>query len=100
RLVDWLLKLPKELEARFLRQVYEFEQQKIMPYITSAEEFGIEKGQLMNCRENVLALLEARFGAVPSSIRERVNAETDLARLKAWHRLAGTCAELVDFSIS
>src|SRR5438552_4609019 len=44
RLVDWLMKLPRELEARFLKQVYEFERQKTMPYVTSAEQFGIEKG--------------------------------------------------------
>jgi len=104
RLVDWLMKLPKELEARFRRQLYEFEQKQVMAYVTSIEqngiERGIEKGQLMACRENILVLLEARFGTVPDDVRKRVNAEEDLLRLKAWHRLAGTCAKIEDFTMS
>ncbi len=103
RLVDWLVKLPEELEARFLQDVYKLEQQKIMPYVTSAERFGIEKGiekgQLIAYREHILELLEARFGAAPGAVRERVNAETDLAQLRGWHRLAGTCSKLEEFRI-
>jgi hypothetical protein len=108
RLVDWLLRLPAELEARFRRQLYEFEAQQIMPYVTSIEQYGIEKGleqgleqgRVLNCRQNIFALLEARFGQVPSLVRERVQAETDLSRLTGWLRLAGTCARLEDFRIS
>jgi hypothetical protein len=98
-----------------------------MPYITSIERFGreegmqlglekgmekgmekgiekgiekgMEKGQLMTCRENILELLEARFGGAPYKIRERLSTETDLARLKGWLRLAGTCAKLEDFNL-
>ena len=44
RLVDWLLRLPDDLEARFHEQLYEFERKQDMPHITSAERFGIEKG--------------------------------------------------------
>src|SRR6266704_3565794 len=77
RLVDWLMKLPDELEERFRRQVREYEQEKNMPYVTSIEQYGIEKGmekgmekgraegQLIACRQNILDLIEARFGAVP-----------------------------------
>ena len=107
RLVDWLMKLPRELEARFLRQVYELEKQKIMPYVTSAEQFGMEKGmekgmeqgQLMAFRESLLELLQARFGAVPQHLRETINTQGDVARLRDWLRLAGTCAKLEDFQI-
>jgi len=104
RLIDWLMKLPDELELRFRQQVQEYEQRQNMPYVTSIERFGIEQGraegQLIACRQNILDLLEARFGEAPSDVRQRVEAETDLARLRAWHRLAGTCAKLEDFSLS
>jgi len=108
RLVDWLLRLPRELEAVFERQLYEFETQKAMPYVTSIERHGIEKGiekgieqgQLINCRESILDLLITRFGAVPPSVREGVTSEANLARLRAWLCLAGTCTRLEDFKIS
>ncbi|SPE62359.1 conserved hypothetical protein [Verrucomicrobia bacterium] len=111
RLVDWLLDLPEELETRFRQQVYEFEAKQVMPYITSIEKHGIEKGmeqglrqgiekgQVMALRQNVLEVLEARFGTVPASVRERVNAETSLDQLRQWHRLAVTCANLEDFRL-
>jgi len=103
-LIDWLLKLPQELEARFRAQVNEYEQKANMPYVTSIEQYGIEKGrvegQLINCRQNILDLLEARFGAASYQLREGVQAETDLERLRAWLRSAGTCAKFEDFRLS
>ena len=104
RLVDWLMKLPTELEARFRMQLYEYEQKQNMPYVTSIEQYGIDKGraegQLMACRQNILDLVEVRFGAVPYDVRERVQAEADLARLRAWHRQAATCAKLEELITS
>ncbi len=108
RLIDWLLRLPREMEARFKRQLMEYEQKQVMPYITSIERLGREEGklegklegQLLNLRENILDLLEARFSKAPFEAREQVNAETDVARLKSWLRLAGTCARIEDFNVS
>ena len=104
RLIDWLLRLPDELEARFRQQVHEYEQKQNMPYVTSIEQYGMEKGraegQLINCRENILDLLAARFGSAPLAIRERLEEETDLARRRGSRRLAGTCAKLEEFRTS
>jgi len=108
RLIDWLMKLPAGLEVRFRRQLDEFEQRQLMPYVTSVERLaaeegmqkGIEKGQLEARRESIVETLEMRFGAVPTAVKERVDAQTDLALLKQWHRLAISCAALEGFSIS
>ena len=118
RLVDWMLRLPDDLEARFHEQLCEFERKENMPYVTSAERFGIakgrqqgieeglqqgiekglqqgiEKGQVMAGRRAVLELLEVRFGSVPEAVRERVGSETRVEVLRQWLRLAATCANL------
>jgi hypothetical protein len=99
RLVDWLVKLPQELEARFMDQLFKFEQQKNMLYVTNAERFGIEKGQIMAQRQSILDVLEARFGSIASQVRQRVEAESDLTLLREWLRLAGTCVNLEEFKI-
>ena len=72
-----------------------------MPYVTNAERFGIEKGQIIGCRENILMLLEAKFGAmaIPSQVRQRIEVESHLDRLREWLRQAGTCASMQDFKI-
>jgi hypothetical protein len=74
-----------------------------MPYITSIERSGIEKGfqkgQIMTFRQNILDLIELRFGEVPAPVRDRVNAETDLEKLQQWLRQAATCASLDAMSL-
>jgi hypothetical protein len=104
RLIDWLMQLPKPLEARLRERLYRFEAKSVMPYITSVERHGIKKGirqgmaegQLLTLREAILDLMEARFGAVPRALRERVSAETNLEKLRAWLRQVGTCPTLQD----
>jgi flagellar biosynthesis/type III secretory pathway protein FliH len=42
--IDWLMHLPNALEQQLLHDVYTLERNVAMPYVTSAERFGIEKG--------------------------------------------------------
>ncbi len=43
-MIDWLLDLPKELTIKFNQEIHEYEKEKKMPYITSIERLGMEKG--------------------------------------------------------
>lgn len=45
RILDWMMALPVELEQRFWQEIDEFEKEKQMPYVTSVERIGIEKGR-------------------------------------------------------
>ncbi|MDQ1329001.1 MAG: hypothetical protein QG641_2287 [Candidatus Poribacteria bacterium] len=44
RFIDWIMQLPKELEDSFWREFHKFEEERKMPYITSVERIGMEKG--------------------------------------------------------
>src|SRR4051812_4704585 len=44
RVIDWMMALPRELAASFDQSLQEFEEERSMPYITSVERHGIEKG--------------------------------------------------------
>jgi Domain of unknown function (DUF4351) len=44
RFIDWALKLPAELSAEYGRKLSAFEEERKMPYVTSIEQIGIEKG--------------------------------------------------------
>ena len=46
KFIDWLIGLPKELEIDYLKNIYELEEAMNMPYITTAEQIGFEKGEL------------------------------------------------------
>lgn len=96
--IDWMLALPEELAKSFDRSLQEFEAEKKMPYITSVERHGIEKGRLRALREAVLDLLEARFKAVPGSLRDQIVAVEDAARLKELHHRAAIVSNIQEFS--
>ncbi|MEA1053201.1 hypothetical protein U5801_25830 [Lamprobacter modestohalophilus] len=44
RLIDWMIRLPEGLEADFRQELYAYEEQQRMPYITTVEQAGIDKG--------------------------------------------------------
>lgn len=44
RFIDWLLLLPAELENQFQEEMYAFEEEHKMPFITPTERRGMEKG--------------------------------------------------------
>jgi len=72
-----------------------------MEIVTSWMEAGLERGRqeglVQNAREDVLDVLEARFGEVPSALREQVVAVADPAELKRLHRQAVLAPDLHAF---
>jgi hypothetical protein len=75
RYIDWMISLPRELEAQFLKDVYLLEEEKKMPYITSAERFGIEKGVMMGLEQ----LRQDKFQTI-MSLREFNMKPEDIAK--------------------
>ena len=92
RLIDWMIRLPKELEAAFCQELYAYEEQQQMPYVTTFEQAGIDKGKLLGVQEGVqqgeartlLRQLDQKFG--PEAVqkhRERVET-AELEQLDTW----------------
>ena len=60
-----------------------------MPYVTSAERIGIEKGMLSDAREMVLEAIDIRFSSnVPESVYQKINRLNNRILLKKLHRFA------------
>ena len=109
RLIDWLMPLPDGLKIQFRTQLQQRLPDKSMPHITLFEELalkeglekglveGLEKGILQNAREAILDVLDTRFGQVPDSVRERVNALDSERTLKALLRRAARASSLEEF---
>jgi hypothetical protein len=43
--IDWVLNLPETLKREFWQELRTFEEERRMPYITSVEEIGFERGE-------------------------------------------------------
>ena len=85
--IDWLMRLPNELEQRLLQEVYTLERNVTMPYVTSAERFGIEKGLQQGLQQGEVALLQRqlsrRFGPLPDAVRARLTSAS-IDQLETW----------------
>jgi flagellar biosynthesis/type III secretory pathway protein FliH len=95
--------LPTELEKRLMDEVYTLERNVTMPYVTSAERFGIEKGLQQGLQQGrqegrqegrqkgrqegeaalLQSLLARRFGALPDFVRIRLDGAT-VEQLESW----------------
>jgi hypothetical protein len=103
--IDWMMLLPKGLATRFGRSLEEYEQEMRMPYITSIERHGIEKGlqqglqqgRVQALQEVVLETLEDRFRKVPGAVRKAVSATEDPSLLKDLRRCAANAASMDEF---
>ena len=91
RLIDWLMKLPKELN-RQLWQDITTRRNPDMQYVSSLEEFllekgieeGMEKGMQKGEATILSLLLETRFGAaLPASIQQRI-AAANTDQIQNW----------------
>ncbi len=51
--IDWVMRLPEDLEESFLEDIDEYEEDQRMPYINSAERRGIRKGLEQGIQEGI-----------------------------------------------
>ena len=117
RFIDVIMRLPKELENQFNRQLKEYEEVKTMPYLTPMEELaiekgieqgiekgieqgieqGIEKGTIQTSWESILDILESRFGDIPSSLIPMIHEITNVSTLKMLRKKSLTVGSLDEF---
>ncbi|XWK87734.1 MAG: hypothetical protein U7127_26665 [Phormidium sp.] len=88
--IDWIMSLPQELDREFWQEVIQLEGERRMPYITSVERFGIEKGieqsrQQMKqiLLEGIELGLELKFGESGLSLLPEISLLEDVEQLRA-----------------
>lgn len=64
--IDWLMRLPDDLDQQFWRDVQQYEEEQKMPYVSSVERIGIEKGLMQ-----VFTLSRRRAAWVSNGLESR-----------------------------
>lgn len=89
RFIDWVLSLPKELDNQFWVNLFNFEENQKMSYITSVERIGMRKGEEKGRHdgkvEMLLEQLQERFGMIPESVQKQVES-AKLDDISVWAR--------------
>jgi hypothetical protein len=85
RLIDWMIWLPPALEGLFWNEVEKIEEERRMPYVTSVERMGIEKGRKEGRREarleDIQRIIKVRFGAEGQVLMPEIEKVDDIAVL-------------------
>ena len=97
RFIDWVMVLPKELARSFKQEVRSYEEAKRMRYVTSIERLAKEEGMLQTLQENVIKILQTRFGVTPSSVVEVINGIGDQSLLQTLFTNAITVGSIEEF---
>ena len=87
RFLDWILRLPDDLELRYTDAIFAIEESLKMPYVSFVERRGQALGEALGEARGAASVprgqLERRFGPLPAETIERLErAEPDV--LLAW----------------
>lgn len=104
RFLDWLMWLPEDLKYSFWHEIDRYEEEKHMPYVTTVERIGIEKGLREGLREGLqegscrqlLRVLSIRFGQSAEDLRDDL-AKLNVEQLDAMTTQALSAQSLSDF---
>jgi hypothetical protein len=95
RFLDWMMQLPEAEEDRLWAELQQYEEQRVMQYVTSVERIGIRKGLRQGLRQSLRQglrqgesrllrrLLIQRFGELPAWAEARLQ-EAALEQLETW----------------
>ena len=95
RFIDWVLRLPDELELQYTEAIFRIEEGLQMPYVSFVERRGMAlgeargmalgeaRGELRGIARLLRDQLETRFGSLPPDLLARLEA-ADADRLMAW----------------
>ena len=93
RFIEWLLRLPPELEDRTWREIRAFEEAEQMTYITYGERIGLERGRAEGLQEAIAFGIELKFDAAGTDLLPEIRQIADLTILHgimAWLKTAQT----------
>lgn len=109
--IDWLMRLPKELEQDFWNEIRQIEEEKTMPYVSSVEQMGLERGLQQGIEQGIqqgieqgmqrgaqavlLRQLHAKFGVLPDDILNQVE-QADPEQIEKWSEQILTAENLHD----
>lgn len=91
------MSLPKELEEQLTTEIIETREEESMPFISPMEEIIQEKAMQQARREDIVEVLQVRFGEVPPSVVEAVNGIKQIETLKQLFRQAIAIASVAEF---
>jgi len=79
RFIDWMIRLPDDLEQALRQEVMAYEEENQMAYVMSWERFAEKRGEA----NALLILFQTKFGAPPPMVEQQIY-EAPLEQVQHW----------------
>ena len=83
KVIDIMMALPIELQASFEEKLTNYQEDKKVPLLSNIEIRAIERTTKTTRREDIIKLLQKRFGNLPESLVENINQIDEIAVLES-----------------
>jgi len=91
KIIDTMMTLTKQLQAKLITKVNRLEEERKMPLVSPTEKMAIERGELIGERRLIIRLLNRRIGEIEPLLIKQVE-KLDIEKME----LLGE--ELLEFS--
>ena len=77
-----MMALSEDLQLSFDQKLANYQEERKMPLVTNIERRAIEKTRKETQKENIIKLVQVRFGDIPQSLLENINQIDDISLLE------------------
>ncbi|MBF2078915.1 MAG: transposase [Synechococcales cyanobacterium T60_A2020_003] len=77
--LDRMMRLPESLELVFREEIKRFEEENLMPYISSIEQIGRQEGRIEERHDIIRDLLVSRFGVLDEALEAIIQPLSELS---------------------
>ena len=77
-----MMALSEDLQLSFDQKFANYQEERKMPLVTNIERRAIEKTRKETQKENIIKLVQVRFGDIPQSLLENINQIDDISLLE------------------
>ena len=95
--IDVMMTLPEPLQLSFEEKLTQYQEQLKMPLLSNIEKRALEQGAKQTHQQNIIDLLQKRFGELPETLSQRIRQIEDNSLLKELHLETISVNSLDDF---
>jgi hypothetical protein len=82
KVIDLMMALSKELQSSFEERLANYQEGIKMPLLTNIERRALERGAKQTQKQNIIKLVQVRFGNIPETLVEKINQVDDISLLE------------------
>ena len=98
KVIDAMMALSEELQLSFEEKLATYQEKRKMPLLTNIERRTIEKTRKETQKQNIIKLLQVRFGDIPENLIASINQIDDTSFLEQIFVSAINVSSLEEFA--